>query len=147
MDEGVASLPEDLRETVRRLAHQKGVVIDTVTLAIRDYAHLRDVMMGPGASADAVDDVTMIAEAQALLRAMIVRAPDIKTLLEIADQRSNDRQGRASAGDAALVLRDQGRSLHEVSSAALQWASSRSEEDMRRLQERAQRLAAHITLE
>ena len=141
IDEHAAALPEDLQVSLRSLGNEKGVVIDTVALAVRDYEHLREVMMGPGASTDAVDDVTMIAEAQTLLRTMIQRAPDVKTLLEIAGKRDNDRQGRASAGDAALVLRDQGRSLHEVSSAALQWASSRSDEDMQQLQERAATLA------
>jgi hypothetical protein len=140
-------LPEDLQADLRKLAHHKGVVVDTLALAIRDYGHLREVMMGPGASVDAVDDVTMIAEAQTLLRVMITRAPDVKTLLDIAGKRSNDREGRASAGDAALALRDQGRRLHELSSAALQWAASRSDEDMRQLQERARRLAASIALE
>ena len=139
-DESAADLPDDLQEILRKLSSHKGVVVDTVAHAIRDYAHLRDVMMGPGASADAVDDVTMLAEAQALLRTMIVRAPDVKTLLEIASKRSDDLPGRSSAGEAILMLRDQGRSLHELASAAMQWASSRSEEDGRRLHECAQRL-------
>lgn len=146
-DAGAAELPEDLQADLRKLAEDKGVVVDTLALAVRDYSHLREVMMGPGASVDAVDDVTLIAEAQTLLRVMITRAPDVKALLDIAGKRSNDREGRASAGDAALVLRDQGRSLHELSSAALQWASSRSEEDMQQLQERASRVTSSIQLE
>jgi hypothetical protein len=147
IDEGAAELPEDMQAGLRKLAGHQGVVVDTVAHALRDYAHLREVMMGPGASVDAVDDVTMIAEAQSLLRAMISRAPDVKTLLDIAGKRENDREGRASAGNAALVLRDQGRSLHEVSSAALQWASSRSEADMQKLQERARGMTASIARE
>lgn len=140
-DESAADLPDDLQAILQKLVNQRGVVVDTVAHAIRDYTHLREVMMGPGASADAVDDVTMIAEAQAHLRAIIVRAPEVKKLLEIASKRSDDRPGRSSAGHAILVLRDQGQDLHDLTSAALQWASSRSEDDMRRVQECAQRLS------
>ncbi len=137
-----AELPEELQEILRSLAGERGVVVDTVSRALEDFVHLRQVMMGPGAGADAVDDVMLVAEAQELLTAIVVRAPEVKTLLEIATKRADDKAGRSSAGDAILVLRDQGRVLHELASAALQWASSRSEEDHRKLQRCAQRLAS-----
>ena len=137
-----SELPEELQEILRGLEGEKGVVVDTVARALEDFVHLRRVMMGPGASADAVDDVTLIAEAQELLSAIVVRAPEVKTLLEIATKRADDKAGRSSAGDAILVLRDQGRVLQELASAALQWASSRSEEDRMKLQRCAQRMAS-----
>lgn len=140
--EGASDLPEDLQEILRSLEGERGVVVDTVAHALEDFVHLRQVMMGPGASTDAVDDVTLIAEAQELLTAIVHRAPEVKTLLEIATKRTDDKAGRSSAGDAILVLRDQGRVLHELASAALQWASSRSEEDRMKLQRCAQRLAS-----
>ncbi len=136
-----ADLPEELQEIVRGLAGHKGVVVDTVARALQDFAHLQEVMMGPGARGDAVDDVTLIGEAQELLHAIIVRAPEVKTLLQVAKDRPDDKPGRSAAGAAILEVRDQGRVLHELASAALQWASSRSEEDRKQLQQCAQRLA------
>ena len=136
-----SELPEELQDILKSLDGERGVVADTVARALEDFLHLREVMMGPGASTDAVDDVTLIAEAQELLRAIILRAPEVKTLSEIATKRADDKAGRSSAGDAILALRDQGRVLHELASAALQWASSRSEEDRGKLQRCAQRLA------
>ncbi len=141
LEEGVDDLSADLQEIVRSLAGRKGVVPDTVARALRDYRHLTKVMMGPGATADAVDDVTLIAEAEELLRAIILRAPEVATLLEVATKRADDKAGRSAAGDAILLLRDQGRTLHELASVALQWASSRSAEDREALQACAQRLA------
>jgi hypothetical protein len=135
-------LPEDLRAIVADMKGHKGVVVDTVVQALQDFRHLRQVMMGPGASSDAVDDVTLIAEAQHLLRVILLRAPEVKTLLAIATTRTDDKAGRGSAGDAILVLRDQGRLLHDLASAALQWASSRSEADREQLQACARRMAS-----
>ena len=137
-----SELPEDLQVIMKSLEGKKGVVADTVTRAVQDYSHLKTVMMGPGASTDAVDDVTLIAEAQELLRAILVRAPEVQVLSEIATQRSDDKAGRSAAGDAILVLRDQGRVLHALASAAVQWASSRSESDREQLQECARRIAS-----
>lgn len=136
-----SDLPEELQQILRSLEGHNGVVTDTVARALKDFAHLQEVMMGPGARVDAVDDVTLVGEAQELLTAIIVRAPEVKTLLEVAKGRPDDKAGRSAAGDAILVLRDQGRVLHNLASAALQWASSRSEEDRKQLQQCAQRLA------
>lgn len=137
-----SDLPEDVQEILRELEGERGVVVDTVTRALEDFVHLREVMMGPGASTDAVDDMTLIAEAQQVLTAIVLRAPEVKALAAIATKRADDKAGRSSAGDAILLLRDQGRVLHELASAALQWASSRSEEDRKKLERCAQRLAS-----
>lgn len=138
----LSDIPEDLRDIVQSLQGEKGVVVDTVSRALQDYRHLKTVMMGPGATTDAVDDVTLIAEAQELLRAIVVRAPQVKTLSEIATKRTDDKAGRSAAGDAILVLRDQGRALHELASAALQWASSGSVSDRKQLEDCARRVAS-----
>lgn len=137
-----SDLPEDLRAILESLKGEKGVVPDTVARALQDYSHLKTVMMGPGASTDAVDDVTLIAEAQELLRAILVRAPEVQVLSDIATKRSDDKPGRSAAGDAILVIRDQGRMLHDLASAAVQWASSRSESDREQLHECARRVAS-----
>jgi hypothetical protein len=137
-----AELPEELREIVRSLEGHEGVVVDTVARALQAFAHLQEVMMGPGAGVDAVDDATLLGEAQELLSAIIVRAPGVKTLLQVAKDRPDDKAGRSAAGDAILALRDEGRVLHDLASAALQWAASRSEKDRKQLQRCAQRLAS-----
>jgi len=120
------TLAEDLQDALRALGHDKGAVLDTAQRAVSDYSDLRDVLMGPGASSDAAEDVTLLAEAEDVLRSMLTRAPHVKTLAAIAARRSTDKQGREAAGEALLKLRDQGRALQELTSASLLWASSKS---------------------
>ncbi len=115
-------------------------MVDTVATAIGDWADLHDVVTGPGASTDAVADVNLLSEANECLRAIIVRAPEVKALSEIAGKRGKDRAGREAAGDAILNLRDQGQVLHALTSAALRWASSGSDEDRQRMKDAAREL-------
>jgi hypothetical protein len=126
-------LDADLQDTLKDLTDNKGVVTDTVAQAIRDHADLREVMMGPGATTDAVDDVTLIAESEAILRDIILRAPDISVLVRVASSRPHDKEGRESAGEAILGLKDEAMILHELASAALRWGASRSQEDSEHL--------------
>ena len=129
-----ADLPVDLQALYARVKRSSGLVADTVDGAIADFQHLREVVMGPGATADAVDDVTLLADAEEALREMLRMAPELQTLVELAGQRRSDRKGREATGEAMLAFRDRGRALHDLASAALQWASSRSAEDLARMQ-------------
>ena len=81
------------------------------------------------------------AEAATVLRGLLESAPLVSALSTVAGERQDDRRGREAAGDAMLELRDRGRSLHDVASAALAWAASQSDENGKRLQECAARLA------
>jgi len=135
------SLPDDLRSQLDRLSDE-GVVWDTVRSAIEDYGDLREVMQGPGATADTVNDVELLAEAEDVLRSIIGRAPNVQVLVDVAGKRSADRAGREAAGDAILELRDDGKALHDTASAAIRWAASRSDRDGRHLEECAGRLSA-----
>ncbi len=128
-------LPDDLHELYLQLAGKKGLVADTMERAVEDYRHLRAVIMGPGAGIDAVDDVTMLAEAEEALREMLQRAPHLQSLVELAAGRERDRKGREATGEAMLAFGDRGRALHDLSSSALRWASSQSADDLARMQE------------
>jgi hypothetical protein len=139
--EQVASLPEDLRAEVAALpVDSSAAVRETVTRAVADYLHLREVLLGPGASAVAVDDAVLLGEAEATLRSIVARAPAVSALVAVAVQRGGDRRGREAAGDAVLHLRDQSRGLHETASAAIEWAASRSAGDAERLRASADRM-------
>ncbi len=137
----VSELAVDLQEALRELGTEKGAVYDSAQCAVRDYADLRDVLMGPGASDDAGADVTLLAEAEDVLRSMLLRAPQVKALTAIASRRGGDAQGRAAAGEALLQLRDQGRALSKLTSASLLWASSQSREHQEEMQRCASVLA------
>ncbi len=136
----VSELAVDLQEALRELGSEKGAVYDAAQCAVHDYRDLRDVLMGPGASDDVGADVTMLAEAEDVLRSMLLRAPQVKALTAIASRRGGDTSGRAAAGEALLQLRDQGRTLSKLASASLLWASSQSPEH----QEAMQRCAARL---
>ena len=127
-------LPAELQEILIQLVESKGVVVDTLRQAIGDCFDLRRVVMGPGASVDAADDMTMLAEADEVLREIIVGAPKVQVLVEVASTRSRDRPARESAGHAILVLRDKARTLRALSSALLCWAESHSEQDREHLE-------------
>lgn len=129
-----ANLPDDLQELYARVKRTSGLVADTVDGAVADFEHLREVVMGPGATADAVDDVNLLADAEEALREMLRLAPELQTLVHLAGQRRSDRKGREATGEAMLAFRDRGRALHDLASAALRWASSRSAEDLARMQ-------------
>lgn len=124
-----SDLPDDLQELYQRV-RATGVVGDTSQRAILDYRHLRDVVMGPGATSDAIDDVSLLADAEELLRELLRRAPELQTLVELAGARAQDRKGREATGEAMLHFCDQAQVLHELTSAALRWASSQSTEDL-----------------
>jgi len=126
----VSELAPDLQEALRELGTEQGAAYDAAQRAVRDYCDLRDVLMGPGASDDAGEDVTLLAEAEDVLRSMLLRAPQVRTLAVVATRRSGDAQGRAAAGEALLRLRDQGRALSQLTSASLRWASSKSPADL-----------------
>lgn len=128
------ALPSGLRQDLEQLKCS-GVVRDTVASATQDYSHLREVINGPGSSGDIVDDVTVLAEAEALLRDIIARAPGVDTLARVATDRQDDRPGREAAGDAILRLRDDAKPLHDAASAALRWAAGGSSEDRDRFQQ------------
>jgi len=134
------SLAEDLQDALRRLGREKSAVLDAATRAVKDYGDLRDVLMGPGASSDAAWDVSLLADAEDVLRSMLLRAPEVKQLTAIAADRGSDKAGRAAAGEALLQLRDQGRILHDVASASLLWASSKTRRDQEALRSCAERL-------
>lgn len=136
----VGQLADDLQEALERLGSEKGAVHDAAHRAVRDFGDLREVLMGPGASDDAAADVSLLAEAEDLLRSMLQRAPEVKALATIAGERGGDKQGRAAAGEALLQLRDQGRALHELASASLLWASSKKLEDQEAMRSCAERL-------
>jgi hypothetical protein len=133
-------LAEDLQDALRRLGHEKGAVLDAAQRAVKDFADLRTVLMGPGASSDAAWDVSLLADAEDVLRSILLRAPEVKQLAAIAGARGSDKAGRAAAGEAILQLRDQGRVLHEVASASLLWASSKTLQDHEALRSCAERL-------
>ncbi|MCP4449398.1 MAG: hypothetical protein GY811_29300 [Myxococcales bacterium] len=139
-----ASLDElavDLQEAMSRLATEKGAVLDAAQRAVADFGDLRSVLMGPGASSDAAEDVSVLAEAEDVLRSMLTRAPEVQALAAIAGKRGSDKAGRAAAGEALLQLRDQGRYLHELASASLLWASSKSLEDLEKMRSCAERVS------
>lgn len=138
----VGELAEDLQEALERLGTEKGAVYDAAHRAARDFGDLREVLMGPGATDDAAADVSLLADAEDVLRSMLQRAPEVKTLASIAGERDGDKQGRAAAGEALLRLRDQGRALHELASASLLWASSKKLEDQDAMRSCAERLRA-----
>lgn len=126
-------LPDDLRDQLDELALDKGAVADSIQGAIRDYLHIRQVLLGPGASDSAVDDAALLAEAEVTLRSMMNRAGAVATLVRIAVHRTSDRPGRQATGVAMLHLRDQGRALHDTASAAIRWAATRDASDAARL--------------
>lgn len=115
------------------------VVRDTVASAIAHFCDLRDVVSGPGAG-DLIDDLDLVADAEAVLREIIGRAPDVSAVVAVARERDGDRAGREAAGDALLALRDRARALGEAASAALVWGASRDRADRRRLERCAARL-------
>lgn len=133
-------LADDLQDALRRLGREKSAVLDAAERAVKDFSDLRTVLMGPGASSDAAWDVSLLADAEDVLRSMLMRAPEVKQLAAIAAERGSDRAGRAAAGEALLQLRDQGRVLHEVASASLLWASSKDPQDQEALRSCAERL-------
>lgn len=133
-------LADDLQDAFRRLGHEKSAVLDAAERAVKDFGDLRTVLMGPGASSDAAWDVSLLADAEDVLRSMLLRAPEVKQLAAIAADRESDRAGRAAAGEALLQLRDQGRMLHDVASASLLWASSKTLQDQEALRSCAERL-------
>lgn len=133
-------LADDLRVALRELGTEKSAVLDAAERAVRDFSDLRTVLMGPGASHDAAWDVSLLADAEDVLRSMLSRAPAVKQLSALASERVADKAGRAAAGEALLQLRDQGRLLHEVASASLLWASSKSRADQEALRSCAERL-------
>tara|TARA_R110002096_G_scaffold16898_12_gene58116 strand:+ start:61029 stop:61550 length:522 start_codon:yes stop_codon:yes gene_type:complete len=133
-------LPEDLQEALRRLGNEKSAALDAASRAVKDFGDLRTVLMGPGASSDAAWDVSLLADAEDVLRSMLLRAPEVRQLAAIAGDRGSDKAGRAAAGEALLQLRDQGRVLHEVASASLLWASSKTLQDQEALRLCAERL-------
>lgn len=136
----LASLPADLRVDLAALDLDSDAVRAAVTAAVADYVDLRDVILGPGASAAPVDDVVLIADAEATLRAIVARAPAVSSVVGVARQRSGDRPGRAAAGDALLHLRDDARALHDTASAALEWSATRSTATADRLRAAGDRL-------
>lgn len=131
------TLAPAIRAHLDALTGVKGAVRATVDGAVEDYLHLREVLLGPGASTHIFDDVEILASAEEALTCILEQAPELSALSSIASRRPRDRAGRAAAGEALLHLRDTGRKLHDTTAAALQWASSRSEADGRRLAERA----------
>jgi len=133
-------LTDDLQHILTDLATQRGVVVDTVAGAIEDYGHLRAVVMGPAATHDAVQDATLLGEAESALGAIIQRAPEVAVLAQVAGKRTDDRTGREAAGEAILELRDKRRALHELASAAIHWGASRSPEANQHMQQCAKRL-------
>jgi hypothetical protein len=139
------ALPDDIRDQLSALPARRGAVRDAVMSAIDDYVHLRQVLLGPGATGSPVDDVALLAEAEVTLRSVVGRASSVAALVSVAIRRRGDRAGREATGDAILHLRDQARALHEAASAAIQWAASRSRRDAERLQACAQRL--HLATE
>lgn len=137
-DPRVDSLDPDLRSDLDRLVASRGVVRDTVTRAVVDFCDLRDLIAGPG-SFDVVGDLDLLGEAEAALRELVTRAPDVLVVVEVARERTG-RGDRESAGAALLAFRDRGRALAEAVSAALRWSASRSAADRERLLEAAQAL-------
>ncbi len=133
-------LAEDLRLALRRLGSEPSAALDASERAVKDYRDLARVLMGPGASVDAAWDVSVLADAEDVLRSMLSRAPEVNQLAKLASERATDSDGRAAAGEALLRLRDQGRLLHEVASASLAWAASRSQKDQEALRQCAERL-------
>ncbi len=136
----ILELADDLQQALLRLGNEKSAVLDAATRAVRDFGDLRTVLMGPGATSDAAEDVTLLADAEDVLRSILIRAPEVKTLAAIAAERGGDKAGRAAAGEALLKLRDQGRLLHDLTSASLLWASSRSLADQENMRSCAERL-------
>lgn len=138
--DSVGALPEDIRDQLSALPAGRGAVRDAVLSAIDDYAHLREVLLGPGATASPVDDVALLAEAEVTLRSVVGRASAVAALVAVAVRRRGDRAGREATGDAVLHLRDQARALHDAASAAIRWAASRNRSDAERLRACAERL-------
>lgn len=134
----VASLDPDLASSLDHIGDSP-VVRDTVAAAVADFCDLRDVVSGPGAF-DVVGDLDLVADAEAVLRDIVARAPDVSALVAVARDRRRDRAGREAAGDALLALRDRARALSEAASAALVWGSTRDRADRRRLEQCAARL-------
>ena len=134
----LASLPADLRVDLAALALDSDAVRATVTAAVADYVHLRDVLLA--ADAAPIDDVVLISDAEVTLRAIVARAPSIATVVAVARQRTGERPGRAAAGDALLDLRDDARALHDTASAALEWSASRTAATAARLRTTGDRL-------
>lgn len=134
------SLSLPVRQRLEALEDVQGAARATVDAAVQDYLHLREVLLGPGASTRALDDVEILASAEAALSYILEHAPRVWTLSNIAAQRERDRAGRQAAGEALLELDDVGKKLHDTASAAIQWASSRADEDCRRLAARAREL-------
>ena len=133
-----ASLDPELQRSLDDIGDSP-VVRDTVAAAVADFCDLRDVVSGPGAF-ELIADLDLVAEAEAVLREIIERAPEVSAVVAVARQRDGDRAGREAAGDALLGLRDRGRALAETASAALVWGSSRDRGDRRRLEECAAKL-------
>ena len=138
--EGAAALPDDLREELGALTAERGAVREVVAGAVRDYSHLRAVLLGPGGGDSPVDDAAVLGEAEVTLRSIVGRAGDVAAVAAIAARREGDRAGRAAAGEAILRLRDQERVLRETASAALRWAAARDPASAERLRACADRL-------
>jgi len=111
------------------LEFHPGVVSTTVQSALADYRDLHTLLDGP-AKRDVVDDVSILGETEAALAELVVRAGEVAILAKVAGTRQADRRARQAAGDAILDLQDRQRALGTLTSSALQWASSRTREDL-----------------
>ena len=123
-----AELDPAVREKLDELDLERGVVRDTIQNAIEDYCDLGDVINGPnnsGSLGDVVDDVMLLADAEATLLSILERAQGVESLINIAARRRGDQAGREAAGEAILRLRDDARALATAASTALSWAGAR----------------------
>lgn len=148
----LAQLPSPLQRALETLPRDlPDSVSDLVGDALEDFGHLQELTTGQALESAPIDEVLLLAEAEHAVAELLQRAKTVAIVVSLASRRLDDAPAQSASVEALGALKTECQEIHDITSAAIQYAATLSDEDGSSLKLRADDLhllvAAHKELE